>query len=460
MNDIQGSYDVIIVGGGPAGLAVGSELSKVLKVLVIDKSELTDTRKAWFVPKDVVEKNPDIEPYTFGGVTRFLASTYSGGIACWKAKLFDRYPYINPNLKILDYWKSMIRNNGSELLSQCFYEDHLVANDRVSLKTSRGTTEAMLLIDASGYNSPILKKYEITHNSYYWWSVYGAVAKHPGGIKKPLEVGDYMLWQTFEDTNLDKTASLRSGRPVFEYEIYDENTSLSLVLWLTRERVETDFMKEVYQHIIRKEKSTEAFHDIEIQDWRYGWYPSGGLTMKVARDNVAFIGDAGSWCTPCGWGMGFILNNYKGYAENLVRNIKENKLDRHSLENLVSLPTYDKYETLLNQFATHFLSNATAGQLDKFIKLFNPNSPVHVDPIICEKMFTLKITRDELKTCIDAILKTFELEELIKILPKKDYLDFIEIGDLSVKQALQDNICRLFHHGKGPKRPLGDGYAF
>ncbi|MBI5187234.1 MAG: NAD(P)-binding domain-containing protein [Nitrospinae bacterium] len=457
---VQGNYDVAIVGGGPAGLAVGSELSKKLKVLVIDKGEPPATIKAWFIPKDLVEKNPDVEPYTFGGVTRFMAQTYSGAKARWKTELFDRYPYVKP--EILGYWKNIIEKNGSKIVSRCFYEDHLAANGKVVLKTSKGTAEARLLIDASGWNSPILAKYEITHNSYYWWSVFGAVAKHPGGIKKPMEVGDYMLWQTFEDTNLDKNASLRSGRPVFEYEIYDENTSLSLVLWLTREMVDVDFMKEVYLRVIREEKDTEPFHDLEItdKDWRYGWYPSGGLTMRVARDNVAFIGDAGSWCTPCGWGMGFILDNYKGYAKNLIQNINENKLDRSSLENLVSLPVYDQYQTVLNQLASHFLANGTAAQLDKFVKLFNQDSSVHVDPIICEKMFTLKITESDLKTCINAVLKTFELKELIEILPREDYLLLLKLGELSIEEALWDKTYRLLHQGKGPKRPLGDGYSF
>ena len=457
---VLGNYDVLIVGGGVAGLAVGSELSKKLKVLVIDKGNPPACRKAWFIPKDVMEKNPDIEPYTYGGLTRFMAQTYSGAKACWKTELFDRYPFVHRS--ILGYWKDIIQNNGSEIVGQCFYEDHLVGNGGVTLKTSKGTADGKLLIDASGWNSPVLKKHEIVHNSYYWWSIYGAMAKHPGGIKKPLEVGDYMLWQTFEDTTLDKNASLRSGRPVFEYEIHDENTSLSLVLWLTKERVEADFMKEVYLHVIRNEKATEPFHDLEITDadWRYGWYPSGGLTTRVARDNVAFIGDAGSWDTPCGWGMGFILNNYKAYAENIVQNIKENKLDQDSLENLVSLPVYDEYQTVLNELASHFLANATAEQLNKFVKLFNINSPVHVDPIICEKMFTLKITKEELKTTIQAVLKTFKLKELIKIVPKSDYELIVKLGELDIEEKLWDEAYRLTHWGKGPKRPLGDGYSF
>ncbi len=457
---VLGNYDVLIVGGGVAGLAVGSELSKKLKVLVIDKGNPPATRKAWFIPKDVLEKNPDIEPYTFGGITRIMAQTYSGAQASWETKLFDRYPYVSP--KILGYWKDIIQNNGSEVVGQCFYEDHLVGNGGVTLKTSKGNADGKLLIDASSWNSPILKKYEITHNSYYWWSVYGAVAKHPGGLKKPLEVGHYMLWQTFEDTNLNKNASLRSGRPIFEYEIYTENTSFSLLLWLTKERVEADFMKEMYMRVIREEKSTEPFHDIEITDadLRYGWYPSGGLTMRVARDNVAFIGDAGSWTTPCGWGMAFILDNYKGYAENLVQNIKENKLDQDSLENLVSLPVYDEYQTVLNGLASHFLSNGTAEQLNKFVKLFNSNSPVHVKPIICEKMFTLKITKEELKDTIQAVLKTFKLKELIKIVPKSDYELLVKLGELDIEEKLWDEAYRLTHKDKGPKRPLGDGYLF
>ncbi|MCK4259973.1 MAG: NAD(P)-binding domain-containing protein [Halanaerobiales bacterium] len=444
-------YDVIIVGGGPAGLSVGSELSKELKVLVIEQGEIRNTRKSWFDPKDVVEKNEDIVQFTYGGVRRFLTNTYTGTPFSWKVKLFDRYPYIKEK-EILKYWKDVILKNNSDVMENCQFENHLVEDDIVTVETLQGKFKGKLLIDASGYDSLILKKYEIEPKQYYWWSVYGYIGKHPGGVKN-MEVGDYMLWQTFEDTNVDKNASLRNGRPVFEYEILDKDTSFTLILYLRKDKMPLDFMKKEFEHIIRKEDSTKNFHNIEVEEVKYGYYPSGGLTQRVARDRVDFIGDAGCWTTPCGWGMGFILNNYKQYSKSLIKLFKEDKLDQHSLYSLVDMETYDKSQILLNQLITHFLSNANATMLDKFIGLFKI-----IDPLICEKIFTLKVTPKEIRKVLKIVWKTFEVEELIKVIPKEDYLKVMELAEFSIITYIKDLVYRLFHGGKLPTRTLGDGF--
>lgn len=449
MSELQ-KYDVIIVGGGPAGLSVGSELSKELKILVLEKGVVGVTTKSWFDPKDIVFKNEDIVPYTYGGVTRYLTNTFTGTPFDWQAKQFDRYPYIQEK-EILLYWKNCILQNGSQILENCQYEDHVVQKDKVVVEASAGTFEAKLLIDASGVDSLVLDKYEIENPNYYWWSVYGAIGKHPGGVKN-MKVGDYMLWQTFKDTNADPNTSLRGGRPVFEYEILDENTSFTLILYLRKDRISLDFMKKEFEHIIRDESTTANFHDIEITEYKYGWYPSGGLTQRVARDRVDFIGDAGCWTTPCGWGMGYILNNYKVYSKSLIELVKEDKLDQHSLYHLVSMHTYDKEQILLDQLITHFLSNASAEQLDKFIDLFR-----EIDPLICEKIFTLRVTINELKQVLRVVLKNFTLEELVKIIPHEDYKYVVELGAYTIVDAIKDFFYRLFHGGKAPTHP-GEGF--
>ena len=450
MSDNQ-FYDVIIVGGGPAGLSVGSELSKALKVLVLEKGQVGQTTKSWFDPKDIVMKNEDIVPFTYGGVTRFLTNTFTGTPFNWQAKLFDRYPYIKEK-EILLFWKDIILKNGSTIIENCPYEDHAVEKDRVIVETLKGSFEAKLLIDASGADSLILKKYEIDNPNYYWWSVYGAIGKHPGGVKN-MKVGDYMLWQTFADTNVDKKTSLRNGRPVFEYEILDPETSFTLILYLRKERIPVDIMKEEFLHIIREEDSTSDFHDIEVEEYKYGWYPSGGLTQRVARNRVDFIGDAGCWTTPCGWGMGFILNNYKLYSKSLIKLVNEDKLDQHHLYDLVEMQTYDKSQILLDQLITHFLSNANAEQLDKFIDLFR-----QIDPVICEKVFTLKPTVTDLKTVAKVVLKNFRVDELLKIIPKEDYKYIVGLARFSLVTFIKDLFYKLTHGGKVPAHKPGDGF--
>ncbi|WP_432403103.1 lycopene cyclase family protein [Wukongibacter sp. M2B1] len=421
-------YDVIIVGGGPAGLSVGSELSKEIKVLVIEKEIAGETDKSWFIPLDVAEKNDDIMKYTYGGVKRYLASTYSGADLSWEVKQFARYPFIKEK-ELLSYWIDIIKNNNSQIINNCFYQNHTVKNGTVTVSTSKGNFKSKLLIDASGHNSVVLKNYEMEQD-YYWWTIYGCTAKYK---ERPdhIKIGDYMLWQTFEDTNIDKNASLREGRPVFEYMVLDEETYLFFMLYLNREKMPMDLAEEVFMHMLREEESTKFFHDVEIIEPRFGYYPSGDLPERRAKDNVDFIGDAGCWTTPCGWGMSFILTNYKDYADNIIQLVKENKLDEKSLNDIIKLDVHQRHQILFDKLITHFLSNGSAEDLDKFINFFNI-----IDPLICEKVFTLRVTHEEIEELLKNFLKYFKLGELIKIIPKEDYLTVIK----EIKYLLADLI--------------------
>lgn len=425
-------YDVIIVGGGPAGLSIGSKLSKDYNVLVIEKNTAGKTSRSWFVPFDVVDES--VRPFTYGGVTRFLANTFMGARLAFRAKLFDRYTYVNENT-LLPHWADIIKNHNSQIINNCSYQNHTVNNGIVSVETTQGNHTSRLLIDASGYNSKIVEKYGIDRKNYYWWSVFGAIGEHPDGLGG-MEVGDYMMWQTFRDTNLHVDTSLENGRPVFEYEILNENTSLSLILYLRKVQIPYDVMEKEYMHVIRNENSTKQFHDIRIKELKYGWYPSGNLSQQIAEDHVIFVGDAGCWTTPCGWGMGFILDNYKYFSGQMNKVLAANTLDKDSLLSIPHYKVHQKYEILMNTLATHFLSNASASQLDKFINLFHT-----VDPILCEKMFALQMSENELRDMLKVVLKTFDLRELIHIIPKEDYLLVLE----EAKYFMEDSVISEIH---------------
>jgi hypothetical protein len=317
-----------------------------------------------------------------------------------------------------------------------------------------------MLIDCTGYNSPIAKHYEVSREGYYWWSVYGAIGKHPGGVKG-MQVGDYMLWQTFRDTNVDPDTALQAGRPVFEYEILDENTSFSLILYLRRERVSREDMKPAFEHIIRKEDATENFHDIEIVEEKFGWYPSGSISQDFARDRVMFAGDSACWTTPCGWGMGFILNNYRGVCERLSQALQDDTLDEASLVEIPKFRTRGKGEVALNAIVTHFLSNAPENMLDRFVRMFNPdNKESYVDPIYCEKIFTLDIEPEEVPIVLKAMLKAFSLKELWGILPADDYHTLLEAAVEMGEDALIKDVHALFGDHGGPSDDLRNGFQF
>ncbi len=441
--DMNKVYDAIIIGGGPAGLAVGSELSADKDILLIEKNQTGKTTKSWFVPYNVVDKK--VLPFTYNGVTRFMTKTNASHLD-WEAKLFDRYPYVDEHA-VLSHWADVIRQNGCSIMEQCSYQDHSLGNGIVSVKTSQGTVRTRLLIDASGYNSPVLQKYDINRSNDYWWSVYGSVGTHPNGLGD-MKVGDYMLWQTFKDPGMAPDASMSSGRPVFEYEILDESSSFSFVFYLRKERMPLDVMEKEYMKVIRQEPSTTNFHDMEIKELKHGWYPSGSIeSQRIAEDHVVFIGDAGCWTTPCGWGMTFILENYQFFSGQISELLRSDTLDKESLCSVPHYREHEKFEVLLDAIVTHFLSNATASELDRFINLFQ--GPDGLDKILCEKVFTLCVTREELGTMAKAMLKEFDPLELVRVLKKDDYILLVEVAGSIVENSIIDKLHEAFHHHHG-----------
>ncbi len=466
----DGRYDAIVVGAGPAGLAVGSELARRgCRVRVIDKKAAgRECTKSWFVPKAVLDSrvmtdpgadgygtHEDLKPFLYEGVRRFLCRTYSGPRVAWNALLPGGYWYIREH-EILEYWQKVIEDHGSTVQFGCTYFDHAVESDRVVVVTSDGPIEAQVLVDASGHDSPILAKHQPVRD-YYWWSVCGAVVRHPKGLKPGMEVGDYMLWQTFPDTNAHLDEALSHGRPVFEYEILDKDTSFPMILFLRREKVQLDLMKAQFEHILRHEASTSDFHDVQVVEPKFGYYPSGGIDrLHRAEERVVFVGDAGCWSTPCGWGMGFILRNYQPFGAQLFGAIRQGHLDRDRLGELLQPDAHKKFQIVLDEVAARFLSNATAPMLDRFIQCWDDKAKWQHPTdgyLYCEKLFTLTIEHEDLFRVLKVFSKAFTVRELLAIFPRSEYRHVWEMLVEFVGDEAEGLAGRVFGRPVGAEGP-------
>jgi len=450
-------HDVIVVGGGPAGLSVSSQLSRHHRVLVLERSPEIGTTKSWFIPRQAIEdgRAEDIEPFTYGGVKRFLTDTLGTTARAWDARLAGGYPFLR-DVELLEYWAGQVAGNGSRVLTNCCYFDHEVVHGTrgsyVEVATSRGRHRGRLLVDASGHDSMVRAKCRLEDRSSYWWSVYGGIAEHPSGLSG-MKVGDYLLWGTYADTNPDPDATLDGGRPVFEYEILDERRSFPLVLFLRRGKVSRPVLQAAFEHILRTEEATAPFHDVRIVQPKWGWYPSGGPFRQAALDHVTFIGDAGCWSTPCGWGMAFIVRHYKSYARQLHRCLERGTLDQTSLHQAFFLSDQEQNQIRLNRIAVRFLSNAPARLLDQFVHVWEhaggPEGDTDGLPfLLCEKLFTLSITPEETLQILGRLVPELKPRDALQMFPAQEVVPLLRGGFGLTEELLRP-------HLRAPLSPVG-----
>jgi hypothetical protein len=222
-----------------------------------------------------------------------------------------------------------------------------------------------------------------------------------------------------------------------------------MILFLRDDKVPQDVMKAEFEHILRHESTTRAFHRVSIVERKWGWYPSGGISQGVAADHVAFVGDAGCWCTPCGWGMGFILRNYKSYSRKLaaalqaykVETLDDDPLSTAALQGFVKVGIHDWNQILLDRVATRFLSHAPAHAIDQFIEVWG-DGPGQVPFLACEKLFTLSVSHAEAVQVAAAMVRKVGLQSLAHIFPHRELPQLLAFPPLFAADAVATAVQR------------------
>jgi flavin-dependent dehydrogenase len=395
-------FDIIIIGGGPAGLSVGSELSKKYNLLIIEKNRIGETSKTWTSwPSNL--KNNNLNDCTYNYIKKGTIRAYPGDYIHFKARVNKKYPIINEK-KVLKKWISILKKNNAKLLGKTSFIDYKHKRNEVIVNTTKGSFKTSLLIDASGFNSKIVKKKRLIKRNKYYWSVYGGIYRNVPGLPEDT----YIIYETFDN---------KKPRLIWMYMPISKNRGIAEIFYLTKKPVSLDKMKRDFHSTIKRSKKySKNFTNALLEEKKFGWVPIGRELKTNALNQVGIIGDAAGWDYALGWGFSYILLHYKKYTKNLMKLLKYKKLDKNSLNTCLRIFPKEDFQIRVEELTISLLAEAKGKDCNTFFRIMHS-----LDPKLFEKWLLLKLNnKDILKVCLH-LIKGIKIKSLIKIIKKQKY---------------------------------------
>jgi|GEM_PF-3985793 len=394
-------YDAIIVGAGPAGLSIGSELSKDFNILVLEKNDNISTNKCWAVLEKLVKKF-NLERFVDNNAKISIYRTFDG-VEVKRRSAFNIT--INSN-KVLNYWADLITKNKGKIIISCEFKDFERSKDMIDIKTSKGMFRCRLLIDASGSDSRILKRYKLLKEKYFW-SVYGYLYRRIRWNKDVL-----VALETTKRTDPNKKQKLRDF--LFYYPRTDKDVWIAL--WAIYDRpLPADYMRREFNKTLSK-----SLYYNHVKNGRKVLVSEGAIPLYVlkqaALDNVLLVGDAGGW-TPFATGTGFnmILKKYRIISKKIKKALEENKLGSKELEKITT-PTFDEENNILLHKLIAFLDMYTDDKkFDDLTSMINI-----MGERVYDKFVNMNLTTAEIIFNLRKFNKKFDIRYIINTIPPED----------------------------------------
>lgn len=389
-------YDAVILGGGPAGLSIGSELSKKHKILLIEKGRIGETNKRWTTEYKLLKKT---------GLEKFISAKFKKSfIKSYNHKFY----YYNTGAtvderKVLLHFKSILKNNKCKIHENCTFIDYKLGKENIVVSTTKGNFEARLIIDCSGLNSKIAKKHRLFSNIYFF-PIYGEIF-NCSLDKNEVNLGEVILTKS----------------PLVWFEVFpiSRTRCIAYTFQYTKKNIDISLLKKYHALQLRESEMAKKFNGLKPIGKAFGTIPMGKPKVQ-SLDRVFLFGDTLLLAAPIlGSGFTNILQHYKKFALHLSKKLNQDILSAKELAY-----NYSKKEQMNRDFqmiiATIF-ANVGPNELDDFIAILKdlPNKTL-------SDLIFLRLSVREILIIFKKIMNVKILKDIIKDIPKKEYPIFLE----------------------------------
>lgn len=234
-------YDVVIVGGGPSGSTLAKFLKEDLKVLVIDKRNLSESNNFSNEKSCGGLLSPDAQK----ALTKLglgVPNNILVGPQVFSVKTFDfdnnleRYyqrHYININRELFDRWLFKMIPSKVEIKTKSLFKGFSNNNGVISVyiieDNMAKTVQTRILVGADGATSKVRRDMNFKNDNI---KIYASIQKSYKTDKEVSsyyaffnkEVNDYYSWAIQKDNNLVVGSAIEKGKDVNKkFKLLEEN---------------------------------------------------------------------------------------------------------------------------------------------------------------------------------------------------------------------------------------------
>lgn len=327
-------YDVVIAGGGPAGLSVAADLARGGRVLLLEQRPLGTTFATWCSYMDRVVEHGLEDAVAFRADHLHFRSPSASHDMLDDCVVLDHDA-------VMRIWLERARRAGVEI-RQGRFEGYEPVRDGLEVATPWGAVRTRLLIDAMGFPSWVARRHRLARRVNAW-VLHGARIRLPHASDRPVRI-EYFPLDDADNTYIGVHPFGPTELNVYAFKGHLGGVGNPRDL---RPRFER-FLAATYPQATRVAPLV-------------GTIPSG-LLKRYALDRVILWGAAGM-LNPDGCGMGFneILRRRRPFCRGITRLLDDDRLDRRSLAAVAAElrdPEAVHFQRIIGAFSLHFIKNA------------------------------------------------------------------------------------------------------
>ncbi len=407
-------YDVVIAGGGPAGLSAAMEIDKCedIRSLILEKGKINVSKKSICVWKHQlkdwdVEDCIDNEPRLIS-----IGSSVSNEFSIHKGVM----AVLNVN-KMLEKFSKRIKK--CEVKQNTRLNSFYYVGDGLILKTTRGKIKTKLLIDAAGYKSPAVKKFGLQKDNFFY-QCFVVDCK----VSEYDKMNVQLLWEIIDWKKKEN----------FWIEAHSKNSISIGVMTVRKKRCSYGYLKSrIFEYIKKKKiKCTPC-------DYKWGVLPMYNFE-KTYFNRVLLAGDSASQVLPSsGYGCAAALRNGRLAGKTCIRALREGDYSEKYLKFYSKAWKHSvicKYD--LNAIFLLIQSRMTASETEAYIKLVQ-----QLDNRSYREALTGSGRPSLLLIEFYLFLKEFPILNVIKRLKVKDYLKLFALTLRLVKDSFYETYHNL-----------------